>query len=111
LSLQAANGTLGAEQRNALQAEVTQIQEEITSVIDRTDFNGVDLFKNNVNLDLQVGTKAGESLSVSLQDLSADLAPVSGIDVSTAAGAGAALAAVDNAFNTVKHVSWILIKL
>lgn len=101
LSLQAANGVLGPDQRNALQSEVSQLQQEISDVIDRADFNGVELFKNNVNLNLQVGTQGGETLAVPLQDLSTSLAPVAAIDVSTAAGASSALAALDAAANTV----------
>ena len=104
LSLQAANGTLGAGQRDALQAEVSQIQEEITNVVAGTNFGGVELFTSNNDLTLQVGAEAGETLSISLQDLSASLSGVSGIDISTPGGADAAFATIDGAFATVNDL-------
>ena len=101
LSIQAANGTLGGAQRDALQAEVTQIQDEISNVVASTDFNGVDLFTSNANLDLQVGGDAGNKITIELQDLSASLAAVGSIDISTAGGADSAIGVLDSAAATV----------
>lgn len=104
LSIQAANGTLGAGQRDALQAEVSQIQEEISNVVGGTNFGGVELFTSDTDLTLQVGAEAGETLSISLQDLSTSLAGVGAIDISTPGGADAALATIDSAFSTVNDL-------
>ncbi|WP_019531669.1 flagellin [Dasania marina] len=101
LSLQAANGTLGGAQRNALQVEVGQLQEQISSVLDNTRFNNVNLLNNNTAIDLQVGGEAGEKLTVQLQDVSSSLATTQAVDISTASGASNALSVVDTAIAAV----------
>ncbi|MFT5755346.1 MAG: flagellin [Alteromonadaceae bacterium] len=47
LSVQAANGTLSASNRNALQQEASQLLNEMDSVAENTEFNGVKLFERN----------------------------------------------------------------
>lgn len=67
LSVQAANGTIAAEDRNALQAEVKQLVKEIDSVSTRTTFNGVKLLDGSAKgLSLQTGSRAGETVSLAI---------------------------------------------
>ena len=47
LSVQAANGTLSASNRSALQQEASQLLAEMDSVADKTEFNGVKLFERH----------------------------------------------------------------
>ncbi|MCJ8319994.1 MAG: flagellinolysin, partial [Colwellia sp.] len=47
LSVQAANGTLSASNRSALQQEASQLLNEMDSVAATTEFNGVKLFERN----------------------------------------------------------------
>ena len=105
LSLQAANGTIGDEQRAALQAEVGELQQEVTRTLETTRFNGVDVFTANTNITFQVGANSGDIISLSLTDLTADFAPLASIDISTQAGAQNALDTVDTALQTVASVS------
>ncbi|TXC68763.1 flagellin FliC [Sphingorhabdus soli] len=126
LAVQSANGTLSDGDRTNLQAEVTQLIGQIGDISSRTDFNGVKLLNgSNASVAIQTGSKAGESVSVSLTSVAAaDLkqfkvdgvtqetfkaadtttdvdAKVSNINISYGVGAQAALGILDAALNTV----------
>ncbi len=67
LSVQAANGTISAEDRRALQAEVTQLVGEIDNVATRTSFNGIRLLDgSSTNLSLQTGSRAGQTVQLAI---------------------------------------------
>jgi flagellin len=109
LSVQSANGTLSAGDRTNLQAEVTALIGQIGDITDRTEFNGVKLLDNTnsaTGVNIQTGSKAGEQVNVALTDVRAatltdGTTAVSAINISTAAGADAALSSLDAALNTV----------
>lgn len=105
LSLQSANGTLGDEQRTALQAEVSQLREEVGRTLETTRFNNVDIFNSNTNITFQVGANSGDTVDLTLPDLNTDLASVASIDISDQAGAESALGTVDSALQTVASVA------
>ena len=65
LSVQSANATNSASDRQALQAEVTQLVAEIDRVASQTNFNGVKLLDGTFSSQVfQVGANAGETISV-----------------------------------------------
>jgi flagellin len=67
LSVQAANGTISGEDRQALQAEIGQLVSEIDSVASRTSFNGIRLLDGSSNkLSLQTGSRAGQTVQLSI---------------------------------------------
>ena len=67
LSVQAANGTISPEDRQALQAEVTQLVSEIDNVANRTSFNGIRLLDGSSSkLALQTGSRAGQTVQLSI---------------------------------------------
>ncbi len=67
LSVQAANGTVSGQDRQALQAEVTQLVSEIDNVANRTSFNGIRLLDGSSNrLSLQTGSRAGQTVQLSI---------------------------------------------
>lgn len=67
LSVQAANGTISAEDRSALQAEVAQLVGEIDNVATRTSFNGIRLLDgSSTNLSLQTGSRAGQTVQLAI---------------------------------------------
>ncbi len=98
LAVQSANGTAGTTDRTAIQAEVTALQAQIGDIAGRTDFNGTKLLDGTANLDIQTGVNSGEVVNITIADLSTLGATA---DVSTAAGASAALAALDTDIQTV----------
>ncbi|MGQ5701594.1 flagellin N-terminal helical domain-containing protein [Sandaracinobacteroides sp. A072] len=67
LSVQAANGTISGDDRQALQAEVTQLVGEIDNVASRTSFNGIRLLDGSSNnLSLQTGSRAGQTVKLAI---------------------------------------------
>lgn len=97
LSVQSGNGLLNDADRQAIQAEVTQLQENISQTIEQTEFAGKPLLSNNGSVDFQIGANAGQKLAVGTQDVAAGLNDILDVDLSTAQGAEDALAAADSA--------------
>lgn len=66
LAVQASNGTNTQTDRDALQAEVTQLQAEIQRVAEQTSFNGQKLLDGSfTGVQFQIGANAGETIGVS----------------------------------------------
>ena len=106
LSVQAANGSLSADDRKAVQSEVSQLKNEINRVANQTTFNGTNLLDGSKGVhSFQVGANANQTIAInSLTDVrSAALgtsssssvtgalitpsAPTTGDNLSTLAGA------------------------
>ncbi|MFS1437848.1 flagellin [Shewanella sp. 10N.286.48.A6] len=100
LSLQSANGSNSAADREAMQKEVSSLQTELTRIADTTSFGGQKLLNGNYGTQsFQVGSNANETISVTLGDISADALKKSvdkvtgamdGTDVAAAYGGGTA---------------------
>ncbi len=100
LALQASNGTLSAEQRQAINAEAQQLVQEIDATAQNTEFNGVrplDGSAATVTLD------AAGSLEVQLEESSVASLGLNGLDLSTQAGASAAINQLDNAASAINQ--------
>ena len=101
LAVQSANGTV--EDRTGMQAEVDQLNAEITRIVDSVKFNGVSLLDGSAaSITFQVGQDNGETISVSLTDMttlqgydSGAGGATDGFDISTQASAQAILDATD----------------
>ncbi|WP_412522676.1 flagellin [Shewanella chilikensis] len=79
LSLQSANGSNSAEDRAAMQKEITSLQEELTRISDTTAFGGQKLLNGSYGTQaFQVGANANETISVTLGDVGADAIGKSG---------------------------------
>src|SRR3546814_7276205 len=75
LAVQAANGTLGDDDRAAIQTEVTALVEQIDDIAERTTFNGTDLLTGDattptdpVTISIQTGVNDGETVDISIKD-------------------------------------------
>lgn len=107
LAVQSSNATNSASDRASLQAEYAQLSDEINRVIGGTQFNGSFILAGDAGAqDFQVGPNntANDRISVTTTDMSADadIAAVTGADISTdAASAQAAIALVDTALDTI----------
>jgi flagellin len=99
LAMQSSNGTLSANDRTTLDAEYDALVDEITRISGDTEFNGVALLDNTNTVAIQVGVDAGETIALTMVDVSA--LTVAADDVSTQAGASAALAKIDADIETV----------
>jgi len=72
LSVQSANATNSDVDREALQAEVDQLIAEVTRTADETDFNGRKLLDGSFEATFQIGANAGQSIDISIAQLTAD---------------------------------------
>lgn len=73
LALQSANGSNGATERAALQAEVAQLQQELNRISDTTSFGGRKILDGSFgSQSFQVGANAYETISVSIGSAATD---------------------------------------
>jgi flagellin len=108
LAVQSANGTYSTGDRTNLNAEVTELKSQITTILATTEFNGTRIFNSAASgatytassggVTVQSGVNSGDTVSVSFSALS-DLA--SGTAVDTAANASTALSNVDSTLANV----------
>ena len=106
LAVQASNGTLTDAQRKNLDTEVQQILTEIGRTGTDTEFNGLKILAGSVAtaasaVTLQVGANASQNIAFTIGTVSTSDLGISGIAVSTAASATAAIASLDAAISTV----------
>jgi flagellin len=99
LSVQSANDTNSTSDRASLQAEVTQLQSEITRIASTTEFNGTKVLDGSfTNAKFQVGFRANQTINISIGDTATNKIgnnTVTG-DSNDATGMNAATAAADN---------------
>jgi flagellin len=106
LAVQSASETLDDGERAYVQDEFVQLSEEVDRISAVTEFNGIALTDNtNPTLAVQVGIRntADDSITITLGDITATTLGVdtASIDLSSSAGAGTAIGAIDLAIDTV----------
>ncbi|KPH63916.1 MULTISPECIES: flagellin [Pseudoalteromonas] len=99
LSIQAGSGALNDNDRAALQDEVVQLQSQITDTFENASFGGKPLFDGQA-VSFQVGPDANTTQSVTPGNGSI-ASVVAGIDISTQAGAQAAIDISDQAADEI----------
>ena len=90
LAVQSATGTLSASQRDYLQLEFEALDNQITSTVTNTKWNGITLLNGSLSVDIQVGADEAASALVNIavaDDMSA--LDVAGGDISGANGTAA----------------------
>ena len=108
LAVQSASGTYSTADRTNLDAEVTELNAQITSVLATTEFNGTRIFNSAAtgstytagsgNVSIQVGSSSTDTVAITFTAL-ADLAATTAVD--TSANATTALGNVDTALTAV----------
>ncbi|MBA3941113.1 MAG: flagellin FliC [Sphingopyxis sp.] len=107
LAMQASTGTLGDDDRAAIQTEVDALISQIGDITGRTTFN-----KNNLldgtggaagdgTFAIQTGLNDGEVVNIAIGDLTAATLGVDALDFNDPADASAALTTLDTAIQTV----------
>jgi len=111
LAVQAANATVGADDKNSLNQEFRALANEITRNTDATKFNGTAVIGGTASLDFQIGYEAGATNQITVNTV--DVAGSAGISavldvsaggtatISTTAGASGMIAALDTALDTI----------
>jgi flagellin len=101
LSTQAANGIYGSIERENLQKEVDSLNDEIDRIAANTDFNGTMLLDGTLDMTLQVGDTAGQTISVESAGMASTDLGVDAVDLSGVAEANSSIQTVKDAINTV----------
>ncbi|MGO3786988.1 MAG: flagellin [Pseudoalteromonas prydzensis] len=104
LALQSANGSNSADDRDALQKEVSALQAELTRIADTTSFGGQQLLDGTYGTKaFQVGANANETINLSLSSVAASDIGASQINLqSSTTGYGSSSVAV-NDLTAVTH--------
>ncbi len=101
LSVQAANGTLTTGDRATLDNEFQELILELDRIASDTDFNGVALLDGvTATVDIQVGINTGETITLSMADVTSTTLALTG-DLTTAGNASTAMGVLDTAVDTV----------
>jgi flagellin len=104
LSIQSANGTLGATERATIDQEFQDLTDEIDRVAAVTEFNGTLLLDGSApTVDFQVGTgsTANDVISVTGVDATSTGLAITGLDLTSAANALTANTAVEAAIDSL----------
>jgi flagellin len=109
IAVQSSNSSITDTQRGNLQKEVNQLTQEISRTVQTTNFNGQALLSGSTTLTFQVGASGQSDNQVTfdtavltaIAGYAADLTATGTIDISTSAGASAALSALDEAIGSV----------
>ncbi|MEC5208894.1 flagellin [Vogesella perlucida] len=111
ISVQAANGSISDDNRSQLQKEVDQLTQEVSRIVQTTNFNGTKLLSGGSGLTFQVGssgstdnqvTTSGVELS-GISAYSGSLTATGTVNVSSSGAASAAIASMDAAIQTVTN--------
>lgn len=102
LATQAANDTNTTADRDAVQAEIDQLAEEITRISSTTQFNTMNLLDGSfTSKNLQVGALEGQSIQIDISAMSATSLGVNSLSVSTYDAAGTTMTTVQTAIEAV----------
>lgn len=109
IAIQSANATVG--DRSGLQKEVDQLTQEISRIVQTTNFAGTTLLSGSTSLTFHVGPSGAASDQVQLTTVNmtglagyaADLTATGTIDVDDAANASAAISALGSSIDTVNQ--------
>ena len=104
LASQSSSGTVGSTERSYIDSEFLALRSEIDRIAQVTEFNGQALLSgSSINFTVQVGFKSGSgnTLSLSLNDLTISSLGISSVNVSTSANAQSALGNIDSAISAV----------
>ncbi len=117
IAVQASNGSVSDTNRSQLQLEVDQLTQEISRIVQTTQFNGTKLLSGASTITFQVGYSgsADNQVSVSTTDLatsgssalhaySGNLTATGTINITSSAGASAALANLDADIKQVTNI-------
>ncbi|MFE5324111.1 flagellin [Paenibacillus sp. NPDC056579] len=101
LSVKASNGTYNASDLDAMDKEFQKLDDAINNIATKTQFNGINLLNSTSGINVQIGDKAGDTVTVSLQDIQSSTLGIASLSLSTAAGASSAMGAIDTAIGKV----------
>ncbi len=106
-TIQAANDTMGTNERTAIKSELDALSAEIDDIVGDTEFNGTSLFSTGAQttFTFQVNAESGDTFTATLATMGTSTLAVSAgaIDVTSAASSGTTLTAIDAAIQSVAN--------
>ncbi len=103
LAVQSSNGSNTTADRNALNAEYTELENELVRIASQTSFGGVDLLNGTYTASFQVGADAAQIIEISISTNFATTVGLAG-GVDTFTNAQAAINKMDSALAEVTSV-------
>lgn len=112
IAVQAANGTVSDTNRSQLQTEVDQLTQEISRIVQTTNFNGTLLLSGGQSVTFQVGASgvannqvvaSGLDLTSGISSYASSLSATGTINITTSAAASSVLSSLDSDINTVSN--------
>lgn len=102
LAVQAANGTMTTDDRAALNAEASQLKNEIDRIAQNTEFNTMKLLDGTfANKTFQIGANATQDITVTIDSATASALTVNNVALDTVANASQAIVDIDEAIKAV----------
>jgi flagellin len=105
LAVQSSSGTYQAADRTNMQQEVSSLQNQISSVLTNTNFNGNTLFSttagSNLSLTIQAGANATDTVTLNSTAIDGTNISATALDVTSVANAQTTMANVDKALTDV----------
>ena len=103
LAVQSANGTYTSQDRIALQAEVTDLQSEITRISSDTTWNGKNLLDGTLSagIGFQIGADRGQTVTVAIGTIAIANLSLGGNTISDATNAMNYISTIDAAISTI----------
>lgn len=108
ISVEASNGTLTSEDRSALEEEFNQLNKNIDTIADETEFNGIKLLNEDKSLTIKVKDNPDTFYELTLFDSSTNALGLDIASLGTASGASETISKVDNALNKVMENRTVL---
>jgi flagellin len=109
LGVQAANtGAVSGSDREKLQTEFQQLNDELTRIIENTEFNGKKIINGDlasgVNFQVGANTTADNQIGVTIGDLETTISAVTAAAIGSAASPSDVLAAIDGIDNAIQDI-------
>ena len=105
LAIQSKSGTYSSADRTNLQAEVTQLQDQIDDVLTNTKFNGVTMFSTSsatdITVTIQAGSESANTIDLTVKGLDGAKLTASALDVTSTTAAATTVTNVDDAMKSV----------
>jgi flagellin len=102
LSVQAANGTSSSTELENIQNEVAELRTEYDNIINNTEYNQEKLLDGTYTTEIQVGTKAGQVITLNIDSMEQSATGLDELDNSDSAiGTLEAIDVIDDAIDTV----------
>lgn len=101
LAVQSSNDTNTNEDRKELQKELDALTTEIDRIASDTEFNTQNLLGGELEVTFHIGANEGQSMEVSIEDMSASGIGVEDLNIESQEGADAAITTIQEAIDAV----------